>query len=216
MVRRERSMRVPSSSGYAEYRAMRTDDDPRRKKQAPFVDDLSRFILLLVILAATVAGYFFHSHVNNPANILRSSVKKTLKLPYTASIEGRCAVGDSVLSFYRSREYYTPGKELRVLSAPGEVHPENSRALLDRLMKVRKVKELDREDMYGHPTRHFYGELTGGFGSEGSNGYFEYWVDFKDSKAVRLLLSGVVRNVAVSARGDSLSRETSLNILFRR
>ncbi len=216
MVRREWSVRMKSSSGYAEYRDMRTEDDPKRSKPGAFVDDLSRLILLVIVLAATAVGFFYHSYANNPVKILRSSVKKTLIFPYSTSIEGRCAIGDSVLASYRFREIYTPGKDMRTLSAPGDVLPENSAALLDRLKKVRLVKELDREDMYGHPTRHFYGELAGGFGGGSSNGYFEYWMDFKDFKAVRLVLSGVVRNVCADAEGDSLSRETSLNILFRR
>ena len=207
---------MASSGGFAQYRNFRTEDNPQPNKKTLFIDDLSRLVLLVIILLATVAGYFFQTHINNPANLIRSSIKKTLGSPYSASIEGRCAVGDSVIASYRSRELFKPGEGLKTISAPGDIIPETTHTLLERFKKVRVVKELDREDMYGHPTRHFYGKIDGGLCGNGSISYFEYWLDFRDGKAVRLIMSSVVRDVAVKANGDSLSRETSVNILFRR
>lgn len=203
-------------SGYADYIRMRESDSGDGQRSGGF-DDWSRVVLFVLLLLAAAFGYYFTIHINQPKRVLNTSVVKTLKSPFKASIEGRTVLRDSLLAVYRSREIHTPGREIAVESAPeSSPAPFDTRQALELVRAASRAEELEREDMYGHPTRHFYGEIScGNAGANRPSGYyFEYWADLRDLSAVRLIMTGVCRNAAVDAKGDSISSETSLNIRF--
>jgi hypothetical protein len=204
--------------GYAEYKNRKAADSAGQKT-APYTDDLARLILFFIIFCAFGIGYVIHSHENNPRHLLRESVERTIRSRYIASIEGKTSIGDSVIALYRIREEYRPGTGVAELFSAGDAHlPFTSLDLLNRARSTVRAKEMRREDMYGHPTRHFYGIFTKGpdGGSEKGGVYFEFWMDFKDLTAVRLTITTVNRNVTMNAAGDSLSKETYLNIRYTR
>ncbi|MHB9029025.1 MAG: hypothetical protein ACYC9O_09665 [Candidatus Latescibacterota bacterium] len=204
------------SRGYAEFSREKNQESGTGNFAAE-VDDLSRVVLFLILVLAALAGYFYTSYYNKPANVLKSSISKTLKSPFKASIEGKTVLQDSVIAVYRKRESYIP-KQGATAEPSSETVPPPFSVLeaLDMVRNATRADELDREDMFGHPTRHFYGELNSGTIEPGrpSGYYFEYWADMKNLGAVRLILTGVCRNMAVSARGDSVSAETTVNIRF--
>ena len=204
------------SRGYAEFSKTHKQESAM-KKPAGGIDDLSRIVLLLILGLAALAGYFFKSHYNKPMNVIKSSISKTISKPYKASIEGKTSLQDSIIDVYRERESYVPEKGPATESSPGSAaSPLNTRIALDMVRDATRVFETDREDMYGHPSRHFYGEITLKNSNPGlpSGYYFEYWADMRNLAAVRLMLTGVRRDVAVNAKGDSVSAETMVNIRF--
>jgi hypothetical protein len=184
------------------------------KPRAGGVIDTSRAILFLILGLAAIAGFIYNSHYNNPMNILKLSVSKTIDKPFKASIEGKTVLQDSVIATYRSREGYVPGQ---VKPSPaGTSAPLTAWEALNMVRNALHAYEMDREDMYGRPTRHFYGDTACEKTEPGrpTGFYFEYWTDMRDLKAVRLILTGVCRGAAVDAQGDSISAETSINIGF--
>lgn len=207
------------SKGYATYRSMKDQTSAPQWNPGALTDDLSRLILLLIVLAAAGVGYKYNSHRNSPGNLLNMSVKRTLKSPFMASIEGQTSSRDTVLEKFRSRETVTPGKSVIVTSSTGTGSaPINSRKILEMVGVAAKKWELKREDMYGHPTRHFYGyvidvnALTG----QPQRYYFEYWADLRNLTAVRALLRGVGRNPEIHAPKYSTGIETYLNVRYYR
>jgi hypothetical protein len=181
--------------------------------------DWPRLVLLFLVMLGFAIGFILHFHSNNPRNVLRDSVNKTVKKPFQASIEGENSLGDSTLATFRYRQAYTPGKGITATSFTAENRGEAAFNSLDALEFIRdpsSVTEVKRQDMFGHPTRHFYGEFRKPGGNKALNTLYtyEYWVDMQSLKAVRLSISSVVRNVAVDARGDSLASESYLNIRY--
>ena len=120
------------------------------------------------------------------------------------------------LAFYRNRQSYTPEHGITVShgSDGGNEPPFDALSALKALEYARNVTEHDREDMYGHGTRHFDGllELPGGNPSVVHS--FEYWIDMRTYRAVRLIITEERRNVAVDDEGNSVSKETYLNIWY--
>lgn len=196
----------------------------RKKSTAPqgiggMSDDWDRLVFLLLVMAGFVIGFILHAHSNNPNNILRDSVNKMLKQSFQASIEGKNSLGDSTLATFRYRQAYTPGKGITTTSFTAGNSREasfNSLDALKFLLDTYIVKEQERQDMFGHPTRHFYGEFrkTGRNKAIYTSYFFEYWVDMQSFKAIRLSISTVERNVSVDAQGDSIASETYLNIRY--
>ena len=206
------------SGEFADYKSRKAAESAHQQTRG-YGDDLSRLILLFLIFCALVVGYFINSRANDPHRLLRESVELTIRSRYIASIEGKTSIGDSVIAVYRSREAYRPGIGVSELFSAGDgTPPFTSLDLLGCVRSAVRAKELKREDMYGHPTRHFYGEYTNrpGGNSEGNGGYFEFWMDFKNHSAVRLTVTTVRRNVTMNAAGDSLSRVIYLNIRYTR
>ncbi len=204
------------SREYADYLKTHSGDSVSEKKDGG-IEDWSRPVLLALLGLAALMGYFVNTHINKPERVVNSSVSKTLNKNFTASVEGKTALRDSLIAVYRSWETSHPNRELSMkLSPESDPAPMNSREALELIRTASRIAELDREDMYGHPTRHFYGELE--CGSGGSNQpdsyYFEYWADMRNLAAVRLVMTGVRRDIAVNAKGDSVSSETLLNIRY--
>ncbi|MFA6471026.1 MAG: hypothetical protein WCU00_03210 [Candidatus Latescibacterota bacterium] len=181
--------------------------------------DWPRLALLLLVMAGFGIGFIVNVHSNNPKNILRDSVRKMEKQTFRASIEGKTSLRDSTLAQYRYRQLYAPGKGISTIFNPSESKTEvslNALSLLKSLRNPEKVKEDDRQDMYGHPTRHFYGVTRVAISDNAvsSSCYFEYWIDMRDLRAVRISFSKADRNSAVDSAGNSISTETYLNIRY--
>ena len=170
-------------------------------------------------MAGFAIGFIVNAYSNSARTILRGSVNKMEKLTFRASIEGKISLRDSTLAQYRYRQVYVPGKGISTVSnlagGNGEA-PLNALNYLESLRKTEQVKEDDRQDMYGHPTRHFYGvvRVAESGKAASSSYYFEYWVDMRDLKPVRLTLSKAERNSAVDSKGDPIATETYLNIRY--
>ncbi len=206
------------SRGYADYMKMQQPDPGSGKGTSSGLEDWSRVILLAILGLAALGGYIYTTHMNKPKTILGVSVSKTLETPFKASMEGKTVLRDSLLAVYRSWESYTPEGGIAAERSPeASPAPFDAREALELVRQAVRAEEMDREDMYGHPTRHFYGEIICGNGAKDrpSGYYFEYWADLRDLKAVRLIMAGACRDVAVDAKGDSISSETSLNIRFQ-
>ena len=216
---KRREQRVKSSGGYAGYLKMKGDKPDTQRKPGGFVDDFSRIVIFFFLFCAFVVGYFIHSHTAEPRHQLKVSVERMLGGQYKASIEGKTTIGDSTTAVFRIRESYRPEVGVTEIFLSGKDRPPfTSLELLKLIRTAVRVKEMKHEDMYGHPTRHFYGMFTsgqqGGRNREGV--YFEYWADFRNSDAVRLTLTTVLRGVSVSAVGDTLSRSIYFNVRFTR
>ena len=165
--------------GLMGFQGLSHKDPAGGDKSGSFRDEFSRPLLFLIIIAAFAAGYVLHTRANKPVRVIKASVEKTLKAGYSASIEGNDSIGDSLLAEFRIRESFTPGAGISTVFAPEDsAPPANSLQLIEQLRAVTNAKELKREDMYGHPARHFYGDFPGGIGKTGvSTSVFEYWVD---------------------------------------
>lgn len=204
------------SGGYADYKRMQSE---HASPKNPFrgVDDLSRLILFGILAVIALVGYFYDSHINKPQNVLVKSVEKTLGKSFRMSIEGKTSLQDSTIARYRSRESYYPGRNSKVETMPGAgPAPFGALEIMDLIRNAARSTEMKKEDMYGKPTRHFSGETFRKTPVPGmpAGYYFEYWADMRNLAAVRIMLTGVCRDVAVNARGDSISSETVINVGF--
>ena len=199
----------------SERRFYRHDSD---RKRDSYYHDLPRLLLLLAMLLCAIAGGIYNSYKNKPEKILLRSMKETLAEPFRASLEGSTSLKRIQLAYYRSRQRYSPGNGLNVEmernSDDKETLPFDALTALQALEKAVDIREYDREDMYGHGTRHFYGVLDFPGTGESVVHAFEYWMDFRSYKAVRLVITRVRRNVAVDDHGNSVSKETYINIWF--
>ena len=82
----------------------------RSKKSKGHQDDLSRLILLVLMILAAVIGGYYNKISDQPVKIVNRSLKKSLSRPFRASLEGETTVSDSVINTYRYHQSYTPGK----------------------------------------------------------------------------------------------------------
>jgi hypothetical protein len=209
---------IKSSREYAEFKnKLEARNAPEPK--TVYTDDLSRLIVFFILFVLFIIGFVITEYGKNPKRMLSGAIERTIHSRYTASIEGRTTVGDSLIADYRSRETYDPKSGVSEFFSGGTAKPpRTSLELLGSVLATTSVREIKRQDMFGRPTQHFTGTVpknpksdTGGAGAS-----FEAWVDFRDHTIVRLSVTTVRRNVTVSARGDSLSAATYLTIRFTR
>jgi len=188
-----------------------------------FHNDLPRLMLLLFMLVAAIAGYYVKERGNRPERVIARSVESMLESPFRASLEGSCRLRNITLDIYRYRHSYRPGgglSETPVFAgsdgeSSGESKPPfDPLSALEALAYAENVREFDREDMYGHGTRHFDGVLNMPGDDERTACVFEYWLDIRTLKAVRLIITKAERNVGVDDRGNTIPRETFVNIRY--
>ena len=178
--------------------------------------DLSRLLLFVFMLLAAIVGLHFNKVSNKPSNVLSRSINKSLKQTCKASLEGSITLKDSTLNTFRSRQIYSPEKGLSVSS---NIRSANH-ALLDAvnaiesLRSAENITEYDKEDMYGHPTRHFSGTFNYDGDRDLTAYVFEYWIDMRSLLAVRINIAKVERNVITDSDGNTFSKETYLNIRY--
>ncbi len=187
-----------------------------------FYHDMPRLLLLLAMLLAAVVGYVVKQKNNTPDEIIRRSVETMLARPFRTSLEGVSTLKNIPLGYYRSRHSYHPEQGLTENPlVPGsgvsdaKEPPFDPVTALEALSHLSSVNENDREDMYGHGTRHFDGVLAlPGVDDESTVTVFEFWVDMRNLQAVRLVLTTIERNIAVDDRGRTFNKETYLNIRY--
>ena len=68
--------------------------------------------------------------------------------------------------------------------------------------------------MYGYGTRHFTGSFSLPTDGDSIVHAYEYWIEMRSLRAVRLLMTTVERNAEVTAQGDSLSKVSFVNIRY--
>lgn len=206
------------SKGYADYRVTRDLQNQPQWKPEGGQGDYSRLFLLAAIFLAFGIGLFLYNRTNDPLAMVRSSVEKTLLSSFTASVEGASLLDGSETASYRSRESSVPGQPVSITLHPGSVAaPYDSRSVLELLRHASKAKEMKRMDMYGHPARHFSGEIPNPQAKAGqpSSYHFDYWLDLMNRRAVRLVVNGKNPKAMISVLGDSLASEVYLNVRWK-
>ena len=183
-----------------------------------YYHDLPRLILLLCMIFAAIIGYYQKSYSNKPERVIARSVEKMLDYPFRTSLEGSARLKTIPLGIFRSRQRYTPQKGLADLSDAGVAEnntpPFDALSALKALSYARDVVEYDMEDMYAHGTRHFGGSFKLPGNTESTTHVFEYWIDVRTQQAVRLIITKAERNAAINDRGESVSKETYINIWY--
>lgn len=178
--------------------------------------DLTKLFLLVFMLLAAIVGGYKKSAYNKPSNLLSNSINKSLKQSFKASLEGSVSLKDSTLSTFRSRQIYSPEDGLTVLSDRrfSDQAPFDAVSAIESLHDKANLIEYDREDMYGHPTRHFSGIYKSAVNDSSIAHIFEYWIDMRNLLPVRLSIAKVERNVSTDSEGNPVSREIYLNIRY--
>ena len=183
-----------------------------------YYHDLPRLILLLCMIFAAIIGYYHKSYRNKPERVIARSVEKMLDYPFRASLEGSVRLKTIPLGIFRSRQSYSPQKGLTDLSDAGVTEnntpPFDALSALKVLSYARDVVEYDMEDMYAHGTRHFAGSFHLPGDTKSTVYVFEYWIDVRTQQAVRLIITKAERNAAINDRGESVSKETYINIWY--
>ncbi|MBN1294517.1 MAG: hypothetical protein JXB48_21950 [Candidatus Latescibacteria bacterium] len=187
-----------------------------------YLSDVPRLILLILMLCAAVIGGYVNSNLDKPVKVINRSVEKSLARSFRASIEGTTSIGDSVVARHRDHVRYVPGKGLRSLSgsANDTGRPLSEKSQFDALSALRSVQtapfitEREKEDMYGHGTRHYTGSFSLSTDGDSVVHAYEYWIDMRKLLAVRLLMTTVEQSPVVNALGDSLSKVTFINIRY--
>jgi len=178
--------------------------------------DLAKLFLLLCMLIAAIMGGYYNSISDKPANVIKRSIKKSLKRSFRASMEGSVSLKGSITNIYRSHQKYDPEHGLSILSDTGSSNkaPFDAVKAIEILRYSKNAIEYDREDMYGHGTRHFWGSLKLPSDADSIAHVFEYWIDIRSFLAVRLDIVEVVRNVSIDSEGNSVSEETYINFRY--
>ncbi|MCE5250829.1 hypothetical protein LLG96_11475 [bacterium] len=194
----------------------------RSKKSKGYQDDLPRLILLLLMLLAAVIGGYYNKISDQPIKIVNRSLKKSLGQPFRASLEGETTISDSIINTYRDHQSYTPGKGTASPARTGGYYSAitvpafffDAAGILEELRNSLKVSEGDREDMYGHGTRHFSGSLKPAGAPDSVICVYEYWIDIRSRLAVRLSVTVVERNAVPRVDDEPMSRVTYINIRY--
>ena len=178
--------------------------------------DLTRLLLLIFMLLAALLGGYIKTVTNKPTNVLEKSIDKSLKQSFKASMEGSTVIKDSTVCNFRSRQIYTPETGLSILSSirSSDRAPFDAVSAIESLRLAGRLTEYNKEDMYGHPTRHFSGTINPARNDSSVVCIFEYWIDMKSFLAVRLSIARVERNVSTDTSGNPLSKETYINIRY--
>ena len=178
--------------------------------------DLTRLFLLVFMLLAAIVGGHFNRVSNKPSNLLSRSIDKSLKQTFNASMEGSITLKDSTLSTFRSRQIYSPEKGISVSSIIRSTDnaPLDALSAIESLRNAENITEYNKEDMYGHPTRHFSGTFNSTADDSLTAYVFEYWIDMRSLLAVRMNIAKVERNVLTDSEGNTFSKETYLNIRY--
>ncbi|HUT62872.1 MAG TPA: hypothetical protein VMZ04_02840 [Anaerolineae bacterium] len=192
-----------------------------RSTESDYYHDLPRLILLLLIFAGAIFGYYYESYRNKPMRIIQNSIDKTIDHTFMASLEGTFTIKNSIFAIYRSHQSYAPDRGITVLSDRGKSSidslqeaPFNAFSTIEALMYAQHITEHEKEDMYGYGTRHFSGSIVFPEENDSVSFVFEYWIDMRVLQPVRLIVSKVERDKAFDIQQNPVSRVTYLNIRY--
>ena len=178
--------------------------------------DLTKLFLFSCMLIVAILGGYYNSVSDKPANIIKRSIKKSLKRSFRASMEGSESLKGSITNTYRSHQKYDPEQGPSILSDINSSNqvPYNAAEAIEILHYAKNAIEYEREDMYGHGTRHFWGSLKLPGDDDSVAHVFEYWIDMQSLLAVRLDIVKVVRNVSIDSKGNPVSKEIYINFRY--
>ena len=189
-----------------------------------YLSDVPRLILLILMLLGAIIGGYYNSVSDRPEKVIKRSLNKSLGKSFKASLEGSTTLKNSVLSLHRTRQQYTPGKGITSSSRPADNDSDSSShgvipdafSGLAALHHTTFITEHNKEDMYGHATRHYSGSFKRPADGDGDAFVYayEYWIDMTSLLAVRLMLTTVERNADVDDKGEPVSKVTYINIRF--
>ena len=180
-----------------------------------YFHDLPRLILYVIMLMSVIFGVYYNNYSNQPLNVIGRSLKKTHDKQFSARMESTTTIGDSVISDFKSQQRYIPGRGLVTpdgspLSAGGMKQDSFSAFLI--LSHILSIMELNKQDMYFNPTRHYTGSYRLPDDGDSTGHAFEYWINMRSLLPVRLITTTVERNVAVDRENEPISRITYTNI----
>ena len=183
---------------------------------AKYESDISRLVLLIVMLIAAIIGGNINSVSNQPLKVVKRSIDKSLKRSFMASLEGETSLKDSVLSVYRSRQQYYPDHGISMISNDRSSNPAPLDALMafELISRCNNIIEHNKEDMYGHGTRHFSGSFKLQEDDTSAVNIFEYWIDMLNHLPVRVNIVKIERNVSTDSEGNSVSKEMYITIRY--
>ena len=184
-------------------------------KGGGYFQDIPRLILLVLMLLAAICGGYYNQYSDQPLKVIGRSLKKTENKQFRASVEGAVTIGDSFIDDFKSRQRYLPGRGLVAPSGSplsGEGLEHDSSAALRILGHITFIREHDKQDMYGNPTRHYSGSYKLPDDGDSTVHVFEYWINMRSLLPVRLVTTTVVRNAAVDEENEPISRITYTNI----
>ncbi len=177
--------------------------------------DLPRNILYVIMIMSAIIGFLYNNYSNKPLNVIGSSLKKTHNKQFKARMESTTTIGDSVISDFRSQQRYVPGRGLVTpdgspLSVGGM--KQDSFSAFRILSHIIFIRELNKQDMYSNPTRHYTGSYRLPDDGDSTVHAFEYWINMRNHLPVRLIMTTVERNVAADRENELISRVTYTNI----
>ena len=186
-----------------------------RPGKGSYFHDLPRLILFVIMLMSAIFGVYYNNYSNQPLNVIGSSLKKTHNKQFKARMESTTTIGDSVISDFKSHQRYIPGRGLVTpngspLSVGGM--KQDSFSAFWILSHITFIRELNKQDMYGNPTRHYTGSYRLPDDGDSTVHAFEYWINMRSLLPVRLITTTVERNVAVDRENEPISRITYTNI----
>jgi len=177
--------------------------------------DLSRLVLILLMVLFTCFGLWISRNDDNPTVIIERAAKKTLKQSFRASLEGSVSMNDVNLAEFRSRYRFKPDPGLSVISRISDDQPPfDPIAALDFVRLSEKPVLNGRQDMYERATMYLSGTVRDPSGDESAAYVFNCWVDIQKGIMVRLDIAGVKRNAGVDKDGKPVSQETYINIWY--
>ena len=183
---------------------------------AKYESDISRLVLLLVMLIAAIIGGYINSVSDQPVRVVKRSIDKSLKRSFMASLEGETSLKDSILSVYRIRQQYHPNHGISMISNARSSQPAPFNALMvfELISRCNNIIEHDKEDMYGYGTRHFSGSFKLPEDDASVANIFEYWIDMRSRLPVRVNIVKIERNVSTDSEGNSVSKEMYITIRY--
>jgi len=197
------------------FSSINLDEGDVSGKRRGFFQDVSNVILLIITLLSAICGGYYSNYSNQPLNVIDSSLKKTGNKQFRASVESSTTIGDSVISNFKSHQRYFPGHGLVTSSGSplsGEGMEHDSLSAFRIFSHTTFIREQKRQDMYGNPTRHYSGSYRLPDDGDSTVHAFEYWINMRKLLPVRLVITTVVRNVAVDDENEPISRITYTNI----
>ncbi len=184
-----------------------------------FYHDLPRLVLIVLMLLAALLGWYVKSQAEKPEKVIVRAAETMLKTTFAASLEGTQGLKSILLARYRTHQVYRPGKGIENAnpdqSQQGDEAPFDALSAIEALKSAKDIVEHDREDMYGHGTRHFSGTVASPPDSSVSPLTFDVWIGIKTHRIHRIILKRSEPSTAFDDKGHAVPKTTWINIWYR-